>query len=148
MKVLKGVITGTLLISTLLQASWWGSLPGEERAAILIGSALILNNSYQNSEIKHRENLKDIDTQIRRDYEIKIAIDEAHKKYSHKQQAEKDYIVENKVYNEEIKKLNENYKKEVKNPIPEYIENPNLGTLIYSDEKTAIVELYDGAIIP
>lgn len=106
MKVLKGIITGSLLISTIVQASWWGSLLGEERAAIIIGSALILGNSYQDSEMKHRENLKDIDTQIRRDYEIQRTVEEAHKKYSNKQQIEKAYIVENKIYNEELKKLN------------------------------------------
>lgn len=143
MKVLKGIITGSLLISTVLQASWWGDLRGSDRAAIIIGSALLLNNTYQASEMKHRENLKDIDTQIRRDYEVQRTIEEAHKKYSNKQQIEKVYVVENKIYNEEIKKLN-NYNTEVRNPIKEYVDNPSLGKIIYADEKSALIELWDG----
>lgn len=143
MKVLKGIITGSLLISTVLQASWWGDLRGSDRAAIIIGSALLLNNTYQASEMKHRENLKDIDTQIRRDYEIQRTVEEAHKKYSNKQQIEKVYAVENKIYNEEIKKLN-NHNTEVRNPIKEYVDNPNLGKIIYSDEKSVLIELWDG----
>lgn len=143
MKILKELIAGTLLISSITQASWWGSLPGEERAAIIISSALILGNSYQDSEMKHKENLKNIDTQIRRDYEIQKTVEEAHKKYSNKKEIEKVYIVENKVYNEEVKNLN-SYNTEIRNPIKEYVDNPILGKIIYSDEKSALIELNDG----
>lgn len=144
MKVLKGIITGSLLISTVLQASWWGDLRGSDRAAIIIGSALLLNNTYQASEMKHRENLKDIDTQIRRDYEVQRTVEEAHKKYSNKQEVEKVYFIENKLYNEEIKKINKESQKEVRSPIAEYVNNPEIGKIIYSDDKSVLVELNDG----
>lgn len=149
MKIFKIIFLGgisfiNLLIYTPTQASWWGELSDKDRAVIIIGSALLLNNTYQNSEIKHKENLKDIDTQIRREYETQRTIDEAHKKYSYQNQIEKIYIIENKVYNEEIKKTKQRFNNEIKNPIKEYIENPTLGEVIYSDEKTALIELYDG----
>lgn len=139
MKLFKKILIGLIIISSISNASWWGSLHGGDRAAIIIGSALLLN-SYQNSELKHRENLKDIDTQIRRDYEIQDTIQKAHKKHSNKQQIEKVYIIENKIYNEEIKKNS----KEIRNPIKEYVDNPTLGKILYSDEKTALIELNDG----
>lgn len=140
---MKKILIGLIIISTFSHASWWGSLHGGDRAAIIIGSALLLNNSYQNSELKHKENLKNIDTQIRRDYEVQRTVEEAHKKYSNQQQIEKVYVVENKIYNEEIKKLN-NHNTEVRNPIKEYVDNPSLGKIIYSDEKTVLIELNDG----
>ena len=65
----KLIIIGLMAVSAIANASWWGSMSGGTRAAIIGGSALILNNSYQNSEIKHQRDLDQLDTNIRRDYE-------------------------------------------------------------------------------
>ena len=78
----KLVIITMLVVGSLAQASWWGELSGGTRAAIIGGSALILNNSYQNSELKHQRDLDKLDTQIRRDYEKQAVAENAHRKYS------------------------------------------------------------------
>lgn len=65
----KIVAVGLLILSVVANASWWGDLDGGVRAAIVGGSALLLNSSYQDSELKHQRDLDRLDTQIRRDYE-------------------------------------------------------------------------------
>ena len=77
----KIVALGLLVFSVVANASWWGDLDGGVRAAIVGGSALILNNSYQDSELKHQRDLDRLDTQIRRDYERQAVAQNAHYKY-------------------------------------------------------------------
>ena len=68
----KFIIAGLLVVSAIANASWWGSMSGGTRAAIIGGSALILNNSYQNSEIKHQRDLDRLDTDIRRPLRLEL----------------------------------------------------------------------------
>lgn len=146
MKILNKLALGLIFLSSIAQASWWGDLRGGDRAAIIVGSALILNNSYQNSEMKHRNNLKNLDTQIRRDYDTQRTIEEAHRKYSNKKINPIENQVYTQVHNNEIQRNNFIYDSytEVRNPIKEYIDNPSLGRVLYSDDKTSMIELYNG----
>lgn len=70
-----------IILSTVSQASWWGRLSTGERAGIIGGTMLLMNSTYQGSEFQHQRELDRIDTEIRRDYERKAVIENAHHKY-------------------------------------------------------------------
>lgn len=132
----KIVAVGLLVFSIVANASWWGDLDGGVRAAIVGGSALILNNSYQDSELKHQRDLDRLDTQIRRDYERQAVAQNAHYKYGNSgvparlQTANaNNYSGRNNNYN------NGNY------------SNQRSGKVVYSDGRTQIIELSDGTRI-
>lgn len=132
----KIVALGLLVFSVVANASWWGDLDGGVRAAIVGGSALILNNSYQDSELKHQRDLDRLDTQIRRDYERQAVAQNAHYKYGNSgvparlQTANaNNYSGRNNNYN------NGNY------------SNQRNGKVVYSDGRTQIIELSDGTRI-
>lgn len=132
----KIVAFGLLVFSVVANASWWGDLDGGVRAAIVGGSALILNNSYQDSELKHQRDLDRLDTQIRRDYERQAVAQNAHYKYGNSgvparlQTANaNNYSGRNNNYN------NGNY------------SNQRNGKVVYSDGRTQIIELSDGTRI-
>jgi hypothetical protein len=132
----KIVALGLLVFSVVANASWWGDLDGGVRAAIVGGSALILNNSYQDSELKHQRDLDRLDTQIRRDYERQAVAQNAHYKYGNSgvparlQTANaNNYSGRNNNYN------NGNY------------SNQRSGKVVYSDGRTQIIELSDGTRI-
>ena len=132
----KIVALGLLVFSVVANASWWGDLDGGVRAAIVGGSALILNNSYQDSELKHQRDLDRLDTQIRRDYERQAVVQNAHYKYGNSgvpvrlQTANaNNYSGRNNNYN------NGNY------------SNQRSGKVVYSDGRTQIIELSDGTRI-
>ena len=130
------VAVGLLILSVVANASWWGDLDGGVRAAIVGGSALLLNNSYQESELKHQRDLDRLDTQIRRDYERQAVAQNAHYKYGNSgvparlQTANaNNYSGRNSNYN------NGNY------------SNQRSGKVVYSDGRTQIIELSDGTRI-
>lgn len=132
----KIVALGLLVFSVVANASWWGDLDGGVRAAIVGGSALLLNNSYQDSELKHQRDLDRLDTQIRRDYERQAVAQNAHYKYGNSgvparlQTANaNNYSGRNNNYN------NGNY------------SNQRNGKVVYSDGRTQIIELSDGTRI-
>jgi len=132
----KIVAVGLLILSVVANASWWGDLDGRVRAAIVGGSALLLNNSYQESELKHQRDLDRLDTQIRRDYERQAVAQNAHYKYGNSgvparlQTANaNNYSGRNSNYN------NGNY------------SNQRSGKVVYSDGRTQIIELSDGTRI-
>lgn len=132
----KIVALGLLVFSVVANASWWGDLDGGVRAAIVGGSALILNNSYQDSELKHQRDLDRLDTQIRRDYERQAVAQNAHYKYGNSgvparlQTANaNNYSGRNNNYN------NGNY------------SSQRNGKVVYSDGRTQIIELSDGTRI-
>ncbi|WP_294703289.1 hypothetical protein [uncultured Fusobacterium sp.] len=132
----KLVIITMLVVGSLAQASWWGELSGGTRAAIIGGSALILNNSYQNSELKHQRDLDKLDTQIRRDYEKQAVAENAHRKYSGSGvPARLKYPTANNYSGEGYER--------------EYNRNNSQGKgkIIFSDGKTQIIELADGTRI-
>ena len=132
----KIVALGLLVFSIVANASWWGDLDGGVRAAIVGGSALILNNSYQDSELKHQRDLDRLDTQIRRDYERQAVAQNAHYKYGNsgvparlQTATANNYSGRNNNYN------NGNY------------SNQRSGKVVYSDGRTQIIELSDGTRI-
>lgn len=132
----KIVAVGLLILSVVANASWWGDLDGGVRAAIVGGSALLLNSSYQDSELKHQRDLDKLDTQIRRDYERQAVAQNAHYKYGNSgvparlQTANaNNYSGRNSNYN------NGNY------------SNQRSGKVVYSDGRTQIIELSDGTRI-
>lgn len=132
----KIVAVGLLILSVVANASWWGDLDGGVRAAIVGGSALLLNSSYQDSELKHQRDLDRLDTQIRRDYERQAVAQNAHYKYGNSgvparlQTANaNNYSGRNNNYN------NGNY------------SNQRNGKVVYSDGRTQIIELSDGTRI-
>lgn len=132
----KIVALGLLIFSVVANASWWGDLDGGVRAAIVGGSALLLNNSYQNSELKHQRDLDKLDTQIRRDYERQAVAQNAHYKYGNsgvparlQTATANNYSGRNNNYN------NGNY------------SNQRSGKVVYSDGRTQIIELSDGTRI-
>lgn len=132
----KIVALGLLVFSVVANASWWGDLDGGVRAAIVGGSALILNNSYQDSELKHQRDLDRLDTQIRRDYERQAVAQNAHYKYGNSGVSARlqtananNYSGRNNNYN------NGNY------------SNQRNGKVVYSDGRTQIIELSDGTRI-
>ena len=132
----KIVALGLLVFSVVANASWWGDLDGGVRTAIVGGSALILNNSYQDSELKHQRDLDRLDTQIRRDYERQAVAQNAHYKYGNsgvparlQTATANNYSGRNSNYN------NGNY------------SNQRSGKVVYSDGRTQIIELSDGTRI-
>lgn len=132
----KIVALGLLVFSVVANASWWGDLDGGVRAAIVGGSALLLNNSYQDSELKHQRDLDRLDTQIRRDYERQAVAQNAHYKYGNsgvparlQTATANNYSGRNNNYN------NGNY------------SNQRSGKVVYSDGRTQIIELSDGTRI-
>lgn len=132
----KIVAVGLLILSVVANASWWGDLDGGVRAAIVGGSALLLNNSYQNSELKHQRDLDKLDTQIRRDYERQAVAQNAHYKYGNsgvparlQTATANNYSGRNNNYN------NGNY------------SNQRSGKVVYFDGRTQIIELSDGTRI-
>ena len=132
----KIVAVGLLILSVVANASWWGDLDGGVRAAIVGGSALLLNNSYQDSELKHQRDLDRLDTQIRRDYERQAVAQNAHYKYGNsgvparlQTATANNYSGRNNNYN------NGSY------------SNQRSGKIVYSDGRTQIIELSDGTRI-
>ena len=77
----KIILVLLIILSTVAQASWWGRLSRGERAWIIGGTALLVNSGYQGSELQRQRNLDRIDTEIRRDYERRAVIENAHRKY-------------------------------------------------------------------
>ena len=117
----KIVAVGLLILSVVANASWWGDLDGGVRAAIVGGSALLLNR---------------LDTQIRRDYERQAVAQNAHYKYGNsgvparlQTATANNYSGRNSNYN------NGNY------------SNQRSGKVVYSDGRTQIIELSDGTRI-
>lgn len=118
-----------LLLSSLSYASWWGELNGGTRAAIVTGSALILGSQYNQSEYSHQQDLKRLDTQIRRGYERQAVIENANRKYGNVGVPQNFY----------------------ENPRPNY-QQYNQGRrsgarVIYSDQRSQILEMADGTRI-
>ena len=131
----KLIIMSMLVVGTVAQASWWGELSGGTRAAIIGGSALILNNSYQDSELKHQRDLDKLDTQIRRDYERQAVAENAHRKYSGSGvPARLKYPTANSY-------SGEGYEREMRR------NSTQQGKVIFNDGKTQIIELADGTRI-
>ena len=122
----KGILMLLLLLSSLSYASWWGGLNGGTRAAIVTGSALILGSQYNQSEYRHQQDLRRLDTQIRRGYERQAVIENANRKYGNIGAPQNFYG----------------------NPSPNY-QQYNQGRrqgarVIYSDERSQILEMVDG----
>ena len=133
----KLIIMSMLAIGSIAQASWWGELSGGTRAAIIGGSALILNNSYQNSELKHQRDLDNLDTQIRRDYERQAVIENANRKYSGSGvPARLKYPTANNY-------SGQGFEREMRRPAP----SQQRGKIIFADDRTQIIELSDGTRI-
>lgn len=131
----KLIIMSMLIVSSLAQASWWGELSGGTRAAIIGGSALILNNSYQDSELKHQRDLDRLDTQIRRDYERQAVAENARRKYSGSGvPARLKYPTANNY-------SGQGYERDLERA------NTTQGKVIFSDSKTQVIELADGTRI-
>lgn len=137
----KLIAMGLLVLSAAANASWWGDLSGGTRAAIIGGSALILNNGYQNSEIKHQRDLDKLDTQIRRDYEKQAVAQNAQYKYHNSGVPARLQTVTANNYSGGY---NNNYNNSINynNPAPQ-----RSGKVIYSDGRTQIIELSDGTRI-
>lgn len=122
----KGILMLLLLLSSLSYASWWGELNGGTRAAIVTGSALILGSQYNQSEYRHQQDLRRLDTQIRRGYERQAVIENANRKYGNIGAPQNFYG----------------------NPSPNY-QQYNQGRrqgarVIYSDQRSQILEMADG----
>ncbi|ERT67884.1 MAG: hypothetical protein ACRDAG_03040 [Cetobacterium somerae] len=122
----KGILMLLLLLSSLSYASWWGGLNGGTRAAIVTGSALILGSQYNQSEYRHQQDLRRLDTQIRRGYERQAVIENANRKYGNIGAPQNFYG----------------------NPSPNY-QQYNQGRrqgarVIYSDQRSQILEMADG----
>lgn len=122
----KGILSLLLLFSSLSYASWWGGLDGGTRAAIVTGSALILGSQYNQSEYRHQQDLRRLDTQIRRGYERQAVIENANRKYGNIGAPQNFYG----------------------NPSPNY-QQYNQGRrqgarVIYSDQRSQILEMADG----
>lgn len=125
----KGILMLLLLLSSLSYASWWGGLNGGTRAAIVTGSALILGSQYNQSEYRHQQDLRRLDTQIRRGYERQAVIENANRKYGNIGAPQNFYG----------------------NPSPNY-QQYNQGRrqgarVIYSDQRSQILEMADGTRI-
>lgn len=122
----KWILMLLLLLSSLSYASWWGGLNGGTRAAIVTGSALILGSQYNQSEYRHQQDLRRLDTQIRRGYERQAVIENANRKYGNIGAPQNFYG----------------------NPSPNY-QQYNQGRrqgarVIYSDQRSQILEMADG----
>ncbi|MEG0136402.1 MAG: hypothetical protein RR682_10355 [Cetobacterium sp.] len=125
-----------ILLSTLSYSSWWGELNGGTRAAIVTGSALLLGSQYNQSEYRHQQDLRIIDTQIRRGYERQAAIENANRRYGN---------IGRPIYRQP------NYQQNYYQPVRGYQENyyqPSRGArVIYSDQRSQILEMADGTRI-
>lgn len=140
----KFIIAGLLVVSAIANASWWGSMSGGTRAAIIGGSALILNNSYQNSEIKHQRDLDRLDTDIRRDYERQAVAQNARYKYSNSGVPARLSTVTANNYSGGY---NNNYNGNYNNGYNNQQTSQRSGKVVYSDGRTQIIELSDGTRI-
>ena len=140
----KFIIAGLLVESAIANASWWGSMSGGTRAAIIGGSALILNNSYQNSEIKHQRDLDRLDTDIRRDYERQAVAQNARYKYSNSGVPARLSTVTANNYSGGY---NNNYNGNYNNGYVNQQAPQRSGKVVYSDGRTQIIELSDGTRI-
>lgn len=121
-----------LIIASSSYASWWGGLSGGTRAAIIGGSAVILGQTYQNSELKHQRDLDRLDTQIRRDYETRAVAENAHRKYSGSGVPARLAVPTANNYS------------------GQGFQNTNStgqGRVVYSDGRTQVIELADGTRI-
>lgn len=132
------IAIGIFLISAASYASWWGGLSGGTRAAIIGGSAILLNQAYQDSEIKHQRDLDSLDTQIRRGYERETVVENAHRKYSGSGvPARLEFPTANNYsgrgFNQN-KGYNQGY-------------SSKGGRIVYSDGRTQVIELADGTRI-
>ncbi|WP_410207949.1 hypothetical protein [Fusobacterium sp.] len=127
----KLIAISMLLITTASHASWWGHLDGGVRAAIIGGSALILNNTYQNSELKHQRDLDKLDTQIRREYEAKAVAENARRKYQGSGVPGRLQVPTANNYS------GQGYQN----------QQTGQGRVIYSDGRTQVIELADGTRI-
>lgn len=134
----KMILLAMLVVGSMAQASWWGDLGGGTRAAIIGGSALLLNHSYQNSELKHQQDLDKIDTEIRRDYERQAVAENARRKYSGSGvPARLQYPTANNYSGQGFNQYNNTRQ----------MGQPAQGRVIYSDGRTQIIELSDGTRI-
>jgi hypothetical protein len=130
----KLIAISMLILGTSSYASWWGHLDGGVRAAIIGGSAVILHEGYQNSEIKHQRDLDQLDTQIRRDYETRAVAENAHRKYSGSGvPARLQTPTANNYCGQGCKNVS--------------TRTSNGGKIIFSDDKTQIIEMSDGTRI-
>ncbi|MGL5355674.1 MAG: hypothetical protein ACRC0R_06420 [Cetobacterium sp.] len=125
----KTILSLLLLISSLSYASWWGNLDGGSRAAIVTGSALILGSGYNQSEYRHQQDLRRLDTQIRRGYERQAVIENANRRYSNT--AAPGYIYNNP------RPIQQNYNN----------GRSSGARIIYSDQRSQILEMADGTRI-
>lgn len=122
----KGILMLLLLLSSLSYASWWGGLNGGTRAAIVTGSALILGSQYNQSEYRHQQDLRRLDTQIRRGYERQAVIENANRKYGNIGAPQNFYG-----------NPSQNYQ--------QYNQGRRQGArVIYSDQRSQILEMADG----
>lgn len=154
-KIILCSMLGLSLFSTVAEASWWGQLKGGERAAIIAGTILLAKSKYDNSEAKHREEMKELETKIRREYEAKAVAENAVQKYENagvpeyivkanpNKPVQNDVVVIEKPVleeilrqtkqNEVITKTNDNKKVEVKRE-PTYLK--------LNDGRTLIINYY------
>ncbi|MCQ8213069.1 hypothetical protein NON08_11140 [Cetobacterium somerae] len=125
----KGILSLLFLFSSLSYASWWGGLDGGTRAAIVTGSALLLGSQYNQSEYRHQQDLRRLDTQIRRGYERQAVIENANRKYGNMGLPSNYY---------EAPRYNNN----------QGYNNRRPGArVIYSDQRSQILEMADGTRI-
>ncbi|MGL4933891.1 MAG: hypothetical protein ACRC51_00320 [Cetobacterium sp.] len=129
----KAILSLLLLISSLSYASWWGGLDGGARAAIVTGSALILGSQYNQSEYRHQQDLRRLDTQVRRGYERQAVIENANRKYSNI--TAPGYLYENP------RPIQQNYNQGYSNG------RASGARIIYSDQRSQILEMADGTRI-
>lgn len=126
----KAILSLLLLLSSLSYASWWGGLDGGTRAAIVTGSALILGSQYNQSEYRHQQDLRRLDTQIRRGYERQAVIENANRKYSN--------IPAPGYLYEAPRAVQQNYN---------HNRRGSGARIIYSDQRSQILEMADGTRI-
>ncbi len=121
----KLILVSLLLLSSFSYSSWWGDLDGGARAAIVTGSALLLGSQYNESEYKHQQDLRNLDRNIRRQYERQAVIENANRKYQYIQTP--GYIDPQVTY------------------VPVYQQQPRRNArVIYSDNRSQILEMPDG----
>ncbi|MGL5089248.1 MAG: hypothetical protein ACRC0Y_11215 [Fusobacteriaceae bacterium] len=125
----KAILALLLLISSLSYSSWWGHLDGGSRAAIVTGSALILGSGYNQSEYRHQQDLRRLDTQIRRGYERQAVIENANRKYSNMGASGYSYNNQRAVQQTYNNRRNSSAR------------------VIYSDQRSQILEMSDGTRI-
>lgn len=126
----KGILSLLFLFSSLSYASWWGGLDGGTRAAIVTGSALLLGSQYNQSEYRHQQDLRRLDTQIRRGYERQAVIENANRKYGNMGLPSNYY---------EAPRYNNNNQG--------YNNRRPGARVIYSDQRSQILEMADGTRI-